>query len=265
MYPEASPQTSKDLQTGQRESPTSSNEFEDDASPDTRLAPILDEDEPDSSAGGSHQPTHPMKSLRRMNTASLLNMKRLMTRNRETSETPSQEEMRSASSTMSGTTAFDATPTTASTPDRMFAVRPDWTHLPSDFRVHLDYYVENITHWKYGVHRDFQNFFQTTFISLALWNEPLLYAIVGFSAYKRMLKDPKGKIQDFLQYYTHSVTLLLGLLQKKEAKYDVATLLTILQLATLEVRCSFVIDGTANSIAISNCFCATIPMLTRRV
>lgn len=116
-------------------------------------------------------------------------------------------------------------------------MRPDWTHLPTDFRIHLDYYVENITHWVYGVHRDLQDFYHTTFISLALRSEPLLYAVVGFAAYKRMLHDPKGKLQDFLQYYTHSVTLLLGSLQRREAKYDVATLLTILQLATLEVRC----------------------------
>lgn len=72
---------------------------------------------------------------------------------------------------------------------------------------------------------------------MALQNESLLYAVVGFAAFKRMLNDPNGKIEDFLQYYTHSLTLLLGLLKKQgEAKYDIATLLTILQLATLEVR-----------------------------
>ncbi|KAJ4387151.1 hypothetical protein N0V93_007740 [Gnomoniopsis smithogilvyi] len=102
--------------TGQRESPTSSNEFEDDLSPDTRLPPILDEDEP-GSAGGSQQSSQSIKSLRRMNTASSLNMNRLIMRTREISETPSQDEMRSASSTLSGNTAFDAAPTTASTPD----------------------------------------------------------------------------------------------------------------------------------------------------
>lgn len=232
MYPDAPSQSSKDLQTGQKESPTSSNEFEDDTSPDTRLPPIPDEDEP-SSAGGSQQSTQPQRNLRRMNTASSLNMKRRMTENRDDSETPSQDEIRSASSTLSG---LDARPTATSTPDHMFAFRPNWTHLPVDFRIHLEYYFENITHWKYGVHRDFQDFFHTTFISLALRNESLLYAIVGFAAYRRMLKDPNGKIQDFLQYYTRSLTLLLGLLKNREAKHDVATLLTILQLATLEVR-----------------------------
>lgn len=173
-----------------------------------------------------------------MNTASSLSMNRLIMRNRETSETPSQDEMRSTSSTFSGNIAFDATPTTASTPEHSYAMKPDWSHLPIDFRVHLDYYFENISHWVYGVHRDFQHFYHTKFISLALRSEPLLYAIVAFAAYKRMLQHPNGKLHDFLQFYTHSVTLLLGLLQRREAKYDVATLLTILQLATLEVRCS---------------------------
>lgn len=138
---------------------------------------------------------------------------------------------------MSESTASDATPTGIWAPEYMLGRKPDWRHLPSDFQVHFDYHAENITHWKYGVHSDPDDFFHTTFINLALQNEALLYAVLGFSAFKRMLKDPNGKIQDFLQYYTHSLTLLLGLLKKQgDAKYDVATLLTILQLATLEVR-----------------------------
>lgn len=121
-------------------------------------------------------------------------------------------------------------------PESVLGRKPDWRHLPPDFRTYLDYYAEHITHWKYGVHTDFDDFFHTTFINLALQNEPLLYAVIGFAAFKRTLQDPNGQIHDFLQYYTHSVTLLLGILKKREEKHDVATLLTILQLATLEVR-----------------------------
>jgi len=66
-------------------------------------------------------------------------------------------------------------------------------------------------------------------------NEALLYAVVGFAAYHHTLKNPNGQINEFLQYYNRSVTLLLAFLKKKE-KHSVATLLTILQLATIEVR-----------------------------
>lgn len=234
-YPETSPQSSKDSETNQKGSPTSSNEYEDDASPGTRLFTIPDEDE--GSASGSQRSRNLGRNLRRINTSSSLSMNQLIIQSREMSETPSQEDYRSASTTMSESTASDATPTGVWTPEYMLGCQPDWRHLPPDFRMHLDYYSENITHWKYGAHTDFDDFFHTTFINLALQNESLLYAVVGFSAFKRMLNDPNGKIEDFLQYYTHSLTLLLGLLQKQgEAKYDIATLLTILQLATLEVR-----------------------------
>jgi hypothetical protein len=48
------------------------------------------------------------------------------------------------------------------------------------------------------------------------------------------MKNPNGRINEFLQYYSRSVTLLLDCLKKKE-KYSIGTLLTILQLATIEV------------------------------
>lgn len=68
----------------------------------------------------------------------------------------------------------------------------------------------------------------------ALRNDALLHAVVGFSAFQRTLHNPTGKIQDFLQYYNKSVSLLLSSLRKGE-KRDIGTLLAILQLATIEV------------------------------
>lgn len=49
-----------------------------------------------------------------------------------------------------------------------------------------------------------------------------------------MLKNPNGRIKDFLHYYNRSVSLLLAFLKSKE-RHNIATLLTILQLATIEV------------------------------
>ncbi|TKA66725.1 hypothetical protein B0A49_10110 [Cryomyces minteri] len=68
---------------------------------------------------------------------------------------------------------------------------------------------------------------------MAIENEPLLYAVVGFAAYHHTLTKPNGKIQDFLRYYNRSVSLLRLSLQKNQ-KHTVATILTMLQLATME-------------------------------
>lgn len=135
---------------------------------------------------------------------------------------------------MSSGTAASFTPTASSLPDSFGNITGDWQYLPVEYQICLDYFYENITHYHYGVHRDFTDFFHTTFLKVALRNEPLLLAVVGFAAYQKTLKDINGKIQDFLKFYTQAVTLLLGLL-KKEEKHDLGTLLTILQLATVEV------------------------------
>jgi len=76
---------------------------------------------------------------------------------------------------------------------------------------------------------------KTTFIETALQNDALLYALVGFSAFQYTIHNPHGKMQDFLQYYNKAVTLLLKSLKKGEQRTN-ATILAILQLATIEVR-----------------------------
>jgi hypothetical protein len=80
----------------------------------------------------------------------------------------------------------------------------------------------------------------------------LLYAVVGFSAFQLTLKNPAGKIQDFLQYYNKAVSLLLNSLKKGE-RHNNSTILAILQLATIEVRFGFfdrlpITDKSRNSL-----------------
>lgn len=82
---------------------------------------------------------------------------------------------------------------------------------------------------------DSENFLQTKFLDTALRSEPLLYAVVGFAAFQRTLRNPAGKIQDFLEYYNKAVSLLLHALKKGE-RHTNGTMLAILQLATIEVR-----------------------------
>lgn len=76
---------------------------------------------------------------------------------------------------------------------------------------------------------------RTTLLEIAAHNDHLLYAVVGFAAYHHALSKPNGRISDFLSYYSKSVQLLLLSLQRNQRRTP-ATLLTILQLATIEVR-----------------------------
>lgn len=110
----------------------------------------------------------------------------------------------------------------------------DWSHLPADLRQHLEYFCENVTHYHYCMLTDAHEFFRVILPNFALQNEALLHAIAGFAAYQRTLQDPNGKIEEFLKYYNKSVILLLSSLKRKE-KHNVAMLLTVLQLATIEV------------------------------
>lgn len=120
--------------------------------------------------------------------------------------------------------------------------RLDWSFLPHELQFYLGYYYENITSYHYCMLGDADDFFRTILMSVAIRNEALLYAVVGFAAYHHALNNPNGQINEFLQYYNRSVSLLLSFLKKKE-KHNVTTLLTILQLATIEVGVSSYREG----------------------
>lgn len=109
----------------------------------------------------------------------------------------------------------------------------DWSHLPPDYQHYLSYFVENITSFHYSISHDEENFFGRILPCLAVHHEPLLNAVVGFSAYHLTLRNPNGKLQEFLKYYNRSVTLLLESINTKQMN-NVLTLVTILQLLTIE-------------------------------
>ncbi|KAI1658508.1 hypothetical protein F4813DRAFT_388779 [Daldinia decipiens] len=241
VYPEASsakgqatePGSSKD--TGaltQEPSPNSSqDEADEEGEKSIRLEPIIDEEEPTEALS----PTSYLAGLRRTSTTSTSNVYRTTTR--QSSETPSLEGNKSASPAISTATSASI-PISFQIPDSSLQSaipRPDWSHLPTDLQSHLTYFCENISHYSYGLVNDTDDFFRSILPSLAVQagNEALLNAVVGFSVYHRTIRNPNGKIQDFLRYYNKSVTLLLSYLKRRE-KQGVATLLTILQLATIE-------------------------------
>ncbi|KAI4846965.1 hypothetical protein E4T45_07004 [Aureobasidium sp. EXF-8846] len=108
-----------------------------------------------------------------------------------------------------------------------------WSHLPQDMRFYISYHQEKLTHQHYAVRYGSGGFLKTTFLEIALGYEPLLYAITAFSAYQHSLARPDGELQSFLGFYDKSISLLRHPLEKNSG-YTVATLLTILQLATIE-------------------------------
>ncbi|KAI0387676.1 hypothetical protein F5Y04DRAFT_9501 [Hypomontagnella monticulosa] len=242
VYPE--PPSTKGQATGsgsskdaasltQELSPTSSqDEADEEVERSLKLEPIIDEEEPNETLSPS---SYSVAELRRTSTTSTSNFQRATTR--QSSETPSLEGTKSASPAVSTGTSASFT-VSFQIPDptlQVTASRPDWSHLPLDLQPHLAYYCEYITHYNYGMVNDPDDFFRSILPNLAIQpgNDALLNAVVGFSAYHRTVRDPNGKIQDFLRYYNKSVTLLLSYLKRRE-KQSTATLLTILQLATIE-------------------------------
>jgi hypothetical protein len=110
-----------------------------------------------------------------------------------------------------------------------------WSSLPKDVRVYLKYHRESMSHHHYGFKYDAGNFLKTTFLEIAMNDESaaLLYGVVAFAAYHHALKRGDDVISRFLSYYNKSISLLQQALTKK--RHSVAILLTILQLATIEV------------------------------
>ena len=209
---------------------------------DSKLDTILDEDELEPPPPNAPPPQQPMRTIappRRSSTASSL--QRLMTGTRHGSETPSVDGNKSSSPSTSTGTASSLTPAAYQFSEPSFlagGLGTEWSHLPQDLRFYMSYFCENLTHYHYCMVTDSDDFFRSVLPSIAVRNEALLYAVVGFAAYHHTLRDPHGKVQQFLRYYNKSVTLLLGFLKRKE-KHNLGTLLTILQLATIEVGSFF--------------------------
>ena len=110
-----------------------------------------------------------------------------------------------------------------------------YSHLSWDQEFYLDYHRRNLTYHHYFFKHEANDFIHQILIERALSYEPLLFAVVGFAAFQATLKKDNGKIQEFLGYYNRSVSLLRKSLAGGQAHTD-ATMLTILQLATIEVQ-----------------------------
>lgn len=248
LYPEpssgskstAAGSSAKSGTSANQESPGSSTDDYDDEDEDIdRLEPILDEDE--GQKAGPQTQIKPPSRRPTMNQPS--GQPKIPTRNN--SETPSlvQDKGTSPSPSTEGSIGYATysananlrfTGQSAKVPGISDRLRGDWSHLPHDLQFYLNYFCENITYLHYSLKHDPGDFLRTDFLDAALRNEALLHAVVGFAAFQHTLHNEQGKIQDFLQYYNKAVSLLLRSLTRGE-KHNIGTLLTILQLATIEV------------------------------
>jgi len=156
---------------------------------------------------------------------------------KEKSLSPSTDDSSVFSATQSISAGFKQTEKLSSVSTVTSQEASPWSHLASNLQYHLEYH-QQLSYHHYFFRHDSSNFIHNILVEHAISYEPLLYAIVGFAAFQETLQNRKGKIQDFLGYYNISVTLLRKSLSKGQ-EHTHATLLTILQLATFEVRRSF--------------------------
>lgn len=111
-----------------------------------------------------------------------------------------------------------------------------------DVQFYLDYFRNNITVHHYSLKRNTLNFLKGDFLAHAMKFEPLKYAVAGYAAYFHTLAQPDGRMSTFLHFYNESVSRLRATITKNK-KQGLATFLTILQLASIEVRqsCIYVV------------------------
>lgn len=122
------------------------------------------------------------------------------------------------------TTTMKNAPPTKNTPSKTL-----------DVQFYLDYFRNHITIHHYSLKRDTHDFLKGDFLAQALKFEPLKYAVAGYAAYFHTLSQPEGRMSTFLHFYNESVSRLRATITKNK-KQGLATFLTILQLASIEVR-----------------------------
>lgn len=169
---------------------------------------------------------------------------------------PSVEQVKNESS-LSPSTEASSAPASAGwfeQPEKSSSVSTDvsqedraWSHLSQDLQFYLEYHTTRLNYHHYFFKHDANHFLHNILVEQALQYDPLLYAVVGFAAFQLTVTRSDGRIQDFLGYYNKSVSLLRKSLVENEKHTD-ATMLTILQLATFEVRWTSCIPSRADQL-----------------
>ena len=101
-------------------------------------------------------------------------------------------------------------------------------------RFYFGYLQESIRRDHYLLNDDATELIHAILVNAALTFEPLFYAVISFAAFYHAVRYAGNNRLEFLDFYCQSVSLLRKSLRSGEPRTD-ATILTILQLATLEV------------------------------
>jgi hypothetical protein len=163
-------------------------------------------------------------------------MKSLGSPLREQSDPPSLTHDKSPTPSTEGSVSIiDAIPSGWRPASRSQSLRqPPGNSERWHIQFYLEYAKQKLTHYHWGFKFPHElAFLRNTLFECAVKFKPLLYAVVGFASYHHTLTMRDGKLSDFLFYYNRSVSLLRDSLRKEQ--HTVATLLTILQLGTIEV------------------------------
>lgn len=143
---------------------------------------------------------------------------------------------RESSSLSSSVTPSEVEPLprpTLSTGIQAVKTRRHKSDLSASERFYLDYQKKNMSNYHYGLNTDSRGFIHKFLIDSALNSDALLQAVVAFAAYHYAVRHD-GNLQDFLKPYSEALSLLRKSLGSGKPP-DVADLLTMLQLSSLEV------------------------------
>ncbi|RDW90768.1 Zn(II)2Cys6 transcription factor [Aspergillus mulundensis] len=207
------------------------------------LAPIADEEEEGSPGSSTHQsptatgataPTGLKSTLSKKKSAQSLHRRKVKQQVVPAAD-PNRKEDSSSPSTETSSRYGSLSARSDSVGFHLFETvgDPNTAHLPEDLRFYLSYHQDSLNYRHYFMRSRSNNFVKQTIVEYALQYEPLLYAIVGFSAYHHVVQTGGGNLYSFLKYYNKALSLLRRSLGSGEP-YSEATLATVLVLVNFE-------------------------------
>ncbi|KAF3939050.1 hypothetical protein ABW19_dt0207723 [Dactylella cylindrospora] len=113
------------------------------------------------------------------------------------------------------------------------------SHPDPEINFWLNYHRQNITFHHYLLKSDLSDFFTSSLLSFTSQSDALLYSVVAFSAFHYFVNDPtaserdSSSVETFFEYHNRAIASLRASFQESLVP-DILTLLTVLQLATLE-------------------------------
>ncbi|KAJ6179620.1 hypothetical protein N7519_010081 [Penicillium mononematosum] len=197
------------------------------------LQPIIDEEEPDSSVSESRPSPASATTTSQQDLRKSQSAQSLRKHNAGPTSEPSSYAKEQSSSPSTESPRFESLSVRSGSLGHSTTELINNARLPDDLRFYLNFHQDFMTPPHFFLRQSSSHFIHYSLVELALHYEPLLYALVGFSAYHYSLHSPGGKLYRFLQYYNKALILLRKSLGSGE-EHSEATLCTVLVLTTFE-------------------------------